>query len=200
MEPVREIDPPSILDMKRKPADLAPSGCDSTKPTDIVYTDVVNGSDSLYGPFRMCIASSINGPAVCNICTLWFCYIGFCGYDRTLLDRAVLTEYPFCGGCNPCGVSAGVPVLEVPCCIAAPLFPIVFPLFSLISYCSSLSAPGLCFPPMSADGDDCGGGCRGKNANVALYYAETKSLCDSEFEGFSITSVVNCCGDSYGEI
>ena len=156
------------------------------------------------GPFRMCIASSLNGPMIYpgrGSCKLWFCYIGFCGYDRS---RNQL-DYPFCGGLN-CSGSPISPVLEVPCCIAAPLFPVIYPLFCAMSYCSSLSAPGICFPLYFCCGyedfdDDRhnGGGCNGKDVDKSLYFADQGMCCDSEFQAGSITSCFNCCGYSCDE-
>ena len=169
------------------------------------------------GPFRMCNASSLNGPMISpgrGSCKLWFCYIGFCGYDRTRLrDEDDLSElgdleglnYPFCGGLN-CSGSPVSPVLEVPCCVAAPLFPVIYPLFCAMSYCSSLSAPGLCLPQYFCcsrsfdDKNNNGGGCYGKDVDRALYYADQGSYSDSEYEAHSITSCFNCCGYSCGEL
>ena len=169
------------------------------------------------GPFRMCNASSLNGPMISpgrGSCKLWFCYIGFCGYDRTRLrDEDDLSElgdleglnYPFCGGLN-CSGSPVSPVLEIPCCVAAPLFPVIYPLFCAMSYCSSLSAPGLCLPQYFCcsrsfdDKNNNRGGCYGKDVDRALYYADQGSYSDSEYEAHSITSCFNCCGYSCGEL
>ena len=128
-------------------------------------------------------------------------------------------NYPFRGGLNcipQCFRHPGSPrqvkwpislVLEVPCCIAAPLFPVIYPLFCAMSYCSSLSAPGICLFPLYfccgyEDIDDDrhnGGGCNGKDVDKSLYFAEQGMCCDSEFQAGSITSCFNCCGYSCGE-
>ena len=190
----------------------------ATPPPLAVVSRDVHVTEHL-GPFRMCIASSVNGPMLCpcrGSCKLWFCYIGFCGYDRTRLrDEDDLSElgdleglnYPFCGGLN-CSGSPVSPVLEVPCCVAAPLFPVIYPLFCAMSYCSSLSAPGICFPLYFCCGEGIedfdderlnGGGCYGKDVDKSLYFADQGMCCDSEFQAGSITSCFNCCGYSCGE-
>ena len=108
--------------------------------------------------FRCCLATTYYS----SIYPLFSCgigfYIGFCGHDRIIdppiiIDRFGSVEnlpklsprdYPFCGGCNLSVVDES-PAIELPCCIACLIWPVVFPFVWSMSYVSNTCSAGFGF-------------------------------------------------------
>ena len=190
--------------------------------------------------FRLCLATTYHNTSLWGCCcNIPYFYIAFCGHERTIPRKNRFDypreygqhseyslrqlngvdvpfdflNYPFCGGCNI--TSKKGPVIELPCCIACFLWPIVFPFVWFMSYVSNYCSAGFgyhnyagsfthsshcdmnnnvgcccdCEHPDMKYYWCCCGCCIGNDADLAII---TTDLLSGEYH--NITSCFNCCG------